>query len=164
MASELHDQLVQRAARWLRTTVGCRLVLTEARCNWCWEQPDAIGWKGVESYVVEVKVSRSDFLRDRKKVHARTGRGLGLYRYYLTPAALLKPADIPEGWGLLELHVDKVRNMAGPSVRNQWGSYQMPKPPRNEGRNMDGEVGLLISAAQGVSATMIRNLTAEASP
>jgi hypothetical protein len=74
------------------------------------EIPDVIGFASDFSIVIECKVSRADFLNERKKVHAISGiRGrLGNYRYYFTPDGLLTMADIPEGWGLLSTTGDKV--------------------------------------------------------
>jgi len=47
------------------------------------------------------KVSRSDFLADRKKP-SRIGIGMGTYRYYLVPEGVAYAFELPPGWGLLE--------------------------------------------------------------
>lgn len=106
MASDAHKELVARAARWLLTTAGMGRVVTEPAPGWCPEHPDAIGWdmRGW-SILVECKVSRSDFLADLRKRRrwAEAGyAGMGQERYFMTPPKLLDPADIPDGWGLLE--------------------------------------------------------------
>ena len=49
---------------------------------------------------MEVKVSRSDFLADRKKPHRQQG-GVGSFRYYMCPEGLIDIKDLPHGWGLL---------------------------------------------------------------
>lgn len=70
------------------------------------EQPDVLGIKTYgESILVEVKVSRSDFLADKKKPW-RNGevKGIGDHRVYLTPKGLLNPSEIPYGWMLWEVH------------------------------------------------------------
>lgn len=103
-----HQELCMVAERWLRRTKHCTVVSTSA-CIMTDEQPDCIGWKGQGfSWVIECKVSRVDFLRDQKKWHRLTA-GMGDWRYYLTPPALLKANEIPDGWGLLELHGRSVK-------------------------------------------------------
>jgi hypothetical protein len=72
--------------------------------------PDAIGWKrACHSVVIECKLSRADFLADRDKPFRRKpGAGMGCERFYLAPAGLLRPQDLPSGWGLLECRGRKV--------------------------------------------------------
>lgn len=76
------------------------------------ENPDAIGWafQGNTSILIECKASRSDFLRDKKKISRRTSDlyKLGRYRYYLTPPKIVKPEELFPGWGLLETSGSKV--------------------------------------------------------
>ena len=105
-----HAELVERAARWLRNSRGCGVVVTRA-CVWTTEQPDALGWNATgASLLVECKASRADFLRDRKKPHRKyPGKGMGNYRYYLTPPGLVGLEELPEGWGLLECGPRSVR-------------------------------------------------------
>lgn len=99
-----HEQLVRRAALWLRKTERCRLVLTDR--GHADERADAIGWPrfGEPSILVEVKVSRADFLRDSQKKNRVAGfeHGLGNYRWYLAPRGLIDPVELPQWWGLLE--------------------------------------------------------------
>ncbi len=99
-----HDDLVKRAAKWLKGTRRCVLVVSD----FYWlagECPDAMGWAGTgESTLVECKASRSDFHADKRKPwRRRSDSGLGRSRFYMTPKGLLTPADLPEGWGLLEV-------------------------------------------------------------
>lgn len=97
-----HDELCERAARWLRNTKRCRIVLREV-VSCAGEEPDAIGWLGTgQSILVECKVSRSDFRADQKK-HVRAWGGIGAFRFYLTPGELVRADELPEGWGLLEV-------------------------------------------------------------
>jgi hypothetical protein len=97
-----HDKLVGRSVAWLRS-YGCGVVLSEQSCAGG-ETPDAIGWKrGCHSVTVECKISRADFLADREKPFRRKPEiGMGCERFYLTPARLLAPDELPAGWGLLE--------------------------------------------------------------
>ena len=104
-----HEQMVKKAEDWLRS-YGCSVVLSEQACV-SGEMPDAIGWKSsCHSILIECKVSRSDFLADRDKpFRSKPALGLGCERYYLAPKGLLHPADLPEGWGLLECTAAAVR-------------------------------------------------------
>lgn len=151
MATLTHAALVQRARHWLSGTAGCRFVLTEVKTQFTGEQPDAIGWKGTDSYVVECKVSRADFFADRKKSAAQSGCRMGAHRFYLTPAGLLRPEEVPEPWGLLEVHGPRIRQVLRPLAFNR----PRIEPPE---RDWGSELALLLAAAQGVSATMRRNM------
>jgi len=97
----LHDKLVDRAARWLKYKQRCRPIFAEMATA-AGSAPDAIGWFYGASRLVEVKVSRSDFFRDRTKLSfIHPGYAMGRKRWYLTPPELIRPEDLPEGWGLL---------------------------------------------------------------
>ena len=97
-----HAQLVEKAVRWLRS-YRCGVVLSEQACV-SGEMPDAIGWKRANhSVLMECKISRADFLADRcKPFRQKPEQGVGCERFYLTPPALVKPEELPPGWGLLE--------------------------------------------------------------
>lgn len=120
-----HAELVQVAARWLRGTRRCALVATERTCFKSFESPDAIGWQpdGL-SILVEAKVSLEDFRADHRKEHRRETIGMGVERWFLTPAGLLTGTEgmrvvrrMSRGWGLLELRGDRVRRVSGASPR-----------------------------------------------
>src|SRR5579885_2354565 len=98
-----HQKLVEKAVAWLRS-YGCGVVLSEQSCA-SGETPDAIGWKrGCHSVLIECKVSRADFLIDREKpFRVKSALGMGCERFYFVPAALVRPGELPKGWGLLEL-------------------------------------------------------------
>jgi hypothetical protein len=69
------------------------------------EQPDVLGVTLYgESLLGEVKVSRSDYLKDKKKPWRNDGYGMGERRVYVTPKGLLNPDEIPHGWMLWEVH------------------------------------------------------------
>ncbi len=126
-----HALLVARAVRWLRASRGCSRVLAEFVTAWP-EQPDAIGWRGPDSVLVEVKISRSDFRADAHKPRLP---GLGRHRWYFTPSGLLRPGEIPEGWGLAEV-------TPGGVVRT------LVEAPRRDACDTRGEVALLLSACR----------------
>lgn len=105
-----HDELVHRAAMWLKHTIGCGVVLSEHAAGR--EYPDAIGWRYTWSYVVECKVSRSDFFADRKKAsRACYEMRPGAWCYYMTPPKLVASHELPDGWGLLEISDAARRNV-----------------------------------------------------
>ena len=94
-----HATLLQLGVRWLSRQ--CSVVLYES-AGVKKEVPDVIGWAGPRAVLIECKVSRADYLRDAAKV-TRTDPNVGMAqrRYYLCPAGLVQPADLPCKWGLL---------------------------------------------------------------
>jgi len=122
-----HDELVQRAARWLRNSKGCPLVYTEPVSWRISEQPDAIGWRGggPASIVVECKTSTSDWCRDNRKAFRRVS-DLGSLRYYLVPAGLKAPGTLLPYWGILDCHPKqiRVRREARGVPDKAWGAVQ----------------------------------------
>jgi hypothetical protein len=123
-----HEKLVRSAVAWLRS-YGCGVVLSEQCCA-SGETPDAIGWKrGCYSVIVECKISRADFFIDREKPFRRKPeRGMGCERFYLAPAGLLRPEELPVGWGLLEINGRSVKmnSAASKKLRSAVGfRYEM---------------------------------------
>jgi hypothetical protein len=106
-----HQELCALAVKWLQRAPGregpaCQVAFSESRCLWNGEIPDAIGFRTVAddraSVVVEVKVSRADFLVDRAKPHRQSSeQGMGMYRYYMAPEGLIDAAELPARWGLI---------------------------------------------------------------
>jgi hypothetical protein len=125
-----HAGLIELAVRWLRGPYRCGIILSEQACA-SGEVPDVIAWKGrCRSVVVECKVSRADFLADRHKPwRANPEIALGCERYYLAPAGLIAPAELPEGWGLLEARGRKVNLVVACSKRR---SLRTPEGFLNE--------------------------------
>ena len=134
-----HAQMVSLAIDWLRR-YRCGVVLSEQACA-SGEMPDAIGWKGkCRSVVVECKVSRADFLADRSKPFRQNSEiALGCERFYMAPAGLIAPPELPAGWGLLECVGRKVEMTV--------------KPPRRSLRSPAGmkhEMNLLLASLRRV--------------
>ena len=101
-----HSQLVEAAAKWLGNR--CSIVITEL--STIGETPDAIGWHGKHSILVECKASRSDFLADKSKWFRREDwQGVGITRYFMVPPGIIALEELPAKWGLLELTRDSVR-------------------------------------------------------
>ena len=119
----LHDQLVLRAERWL-ISQGCGFAIRAPFKSWVSEQPDAIGWRESVSLLVEVKVSRSDFLADNKKAtRAEPGTGMGNWRFYFCPPQLILIDEVPEGWGLIWASPNKVIQTFGVPSNTNWFKF-----------------------------------------
>jgi hypothetical protein len=125
-----HEALVELAVRWLRIRYRCGIILSEQACC-TGEVPDVIAWKGrCRSVLVECKVSRADFLADRNKPWRVNSEGaLGCERFYIAPAGLIAAAELPPGWGLLEVRGRKVE-VAAPC--NKRRSLRTPEGLMNE--------------------------------
>ena len=66
------------------------------------ECPDVFGFGGSSTQLLEIKVSRSDFLSDKNKLWRKCPeQGLGKYRSYLCPEGIINEKDLPLNWGLL---------------------------------------------------------------
>ena len=131
--STAHAEMCKRAAAWLRSN-GCAIAVYEvvAMAN---EKPDAIGWRSYRSYVVEVKMSRADFMRDKNKWHRKeAGRCMGDYRYYFCPPDILLASDMPPKWGLVYCDGRKCRVIV--------------KAEKFDDANLDAERAFLVSIAR----------------
>ncbi|MCD0261509.1 hypothetical protein [Xanthomonas campestris] len=52
--------------------------------------------------LIEVKVSRADFLAGARKEHRiKPALGAGKWRYFMCPEGLINVDEVPERWGLL---------------------------------------------------------------
>lgn len=101
-----HSELCSIGAKYLKNQgiipfYKCSYVVCDyLRVGEC---PDAFGFGNTkDSQMLEVKVSRSDFIADKNK-HWRINPefGLGSYRSYLCPEGVILPEDLPKNWGLL---------------------------------------------------------------
>jgi hypothetical protein len=135
-----HTELVNRAEKWLKNTLHCRVVFTElVAYTLSGETPDAIGWVHQRSILVECKCSLSDFRADQKKRSRQLNMpALGSWRFYLTPPDLLSKNIIPFGWGLYEVYGKQVRYRYGEKYTN--GGL----PPFQS--DQDSEKAMLLSA------------------
>jgi hypothetical protein len=104
-----HDQLVIKAAKWLKRhpsngiVPNCPTIAEELQTvTPNGEIPDVLGFSNRCSVLIEVKVTRSDFIKDKKKLF-RTfpWRGMGQMRFYCCPEGLISENEIPDNWGLL---------------------------------------------------------------
>ncbi len=128
-----HQSLVESAARWLRRK--CSVVITELATTG--ETPDAIGWHGTHSTLVECKCSRADFLADKAKWFRREQRqGVGTERYYLTLPGIVKLGELPPKWGLLEVTGSRV--------------IEVLRAEHCEETNRRHEIGILLSTLRRI--------------
>ena len=139
-----HAELVKRAARWLKNSFHCGVVLTElvtyARCG---ETPDAIGWTNNRAILVECKTSRKDFFVDQKKRARRPNAwALGHWRFYLMQHGLVRPDEIPPGWGLYEIRGKRIFHAGGIKYA------KAARPPFESDR--PSEVAMLVSALRRI--------------
>ena len=141
-----HDELVSLAAEWAKKRYP--LVVTELTCATS-EQADVIAFRVGSSLVIECKVSRSDFLSDKKKPFRRNpGRGMGYLRMYCAPEGLIAPHELPDRWGLLELKPKGLRQTVRVHMnRNQGyadGSHTFIE------RNLKAENTVLLSVIRRI--------------
>jgi hypothetical protein len=145
-----HAELIERSMRWLRNTRKHVVVLCEIGSDGQ-ELPDVIGWRHRGACtVIECKVTRADFNRDRKKSFRMRG-GMGNARFYATPPGLLLLHEVPPSWGLIEVGPKLTR------VVKESGRFELE-------RNTRGETACLISAVQRVTEGWGRKVFGEISP
>ena len=110
-----HDDLVKRAEKWLKNQ-GCNVVFRDDFNPpvYTGEQPDAIGWMYGISVLIECKTSRSDFHADKKKRFRITpSDGMGDFRFFMSPPDIIKPDELPDGWGLLYATSKQIKKIVG---------------------------------------------------
>lgn len=120
MPSLLHEEQNQVAAKWLKKN-GFVVVGTNIWSSGVRERFDVVGFRQQCSVIIESKVSRSDFFADRKKPE-RKGRGLGTYRFYITPLNMITIDELPPSWGLLYFDGKKVLEIHR-AAGNYWSAY-----------------------------------------
>ena len=103
-----HQELCSAAAKCLVSRFKCHFAITDLT-TYAGEKPDAIGFKGDVSIVIEAKVSRADFLADKKKYYRKEGNGMGDHRFYICPTDMIKVEELPAGWGLIYFNGKKSR-------------------------------------------------------
>ena len=105
-----HSLCVRMAAEYMRKRAD--VVLPEFFCHNA-ELPDVIAFTSRYSTVIECKVLRSDFLKDRNKpFRINQNSGMGDFRYYCAPKGLIKPEELPLNWGLIEILPSNKMRMA----------------------------------------------------
>lgn len=118
-----HDDLVARAEKWLKKTVGCGVVFNDSfRSNTpTGECPDGLGFIQETSILVECKASRADFLADKKKRFRKNPeQGMGDWRFFMCEPGVITVNDLPEGWGLLWVTEKIVKKVHGFPKNRYW--------------------------------------------
>ena len=137
-----HSELVDKAHTWVLNNTSCGIAFKEIGTASSREQPDVIGFgSGGHSVLIEVKVSRADFLRDKKKSFRKVpSKGMGTQRFYMCPEGIIKEADLPRGWGLIYVY-------SSGKARAVHKAYKGNIGERNKGlaKNMLAEHGFLYS-------------------
>lgn len=154
MTDLTHKSLCALAVDWLkrpgsRNGPGCQVAISETQNHVSKEIPDAIGWRamahsGPGSTIVEVKISRADFLADRNKPHRFNPEiGMGAYRYYMAPEGMIAQDELPDRWGLIEVNQrSHVKVRCGHVLQH----YRDPDVWRHEQYNVQAEVSMLVLA------------------
>ena len=116
-----HADLVRAAAAWAKKRYP--VVITEVSSSGR-ETPDVLAFGNRFSTLIECKASRSDFLADQQKYFRRTiDFGMGRRRYYCAPTGLLKPDEMPNQWGLIEVGKNgKARIVKDSGVYSVWSA------------------------------------------
>lgn len=144
-----HEDLRKRAVQWLTNTKHCGVVLSEI-VTYAGEVPDAIGWQHHASYLVECKISRSDWQRNGDKSHERSQRGAGEFRYILCPTGLIRPEEMEDDWGLLWWQAEG-------------GSVRVKKEATRRERCSAAEITMLVSALRRIRAREFLVIVADGS-
>jgi len=146
MASLEHDVLCLRAAKFLKSN-GFSIVFDDRfqAATGAGELPDAIGFRNGVSCLIEAKVSRADFLADKKKHFRKSPEfGMGDWRFYICPPSLIKVEELPEGWGLLYAHNKIIKKVHGFPPNTQWSNKPF-------GANKQAECDFMYSALRRLS-------------
>ncbi|MCD8509597.1 MAG: MmcB family DNA repair protein [Bacillus sp. (in: Bacteria)] len=122
MESNLHEHFKKQALYWLKDKMvdlcANEVKLFPSRKKLIADSM-GINLKRKEARIIEVKVSKNDFKRD-KVLEAPYGyHAIADYAYIMTPVGLLSNDELPDGYGLLEIDdFDKITVKKNP-VRNK---------------------------------------------
>lgn len=105
--NETHHKICCVVGKWLQGRWSgkkpyAHYVAVELVTQGC-ENTDVFGFNPMYSTMIEVKVSKSDFLKDKHKYANVVGR-VGDYKYYCCPTNVIKIDDLPDKWGLLYIN------------------------------------------------------------
>jgi hypothetical protein len=161
-----HQALCDKAVSWLgrpksQQGHGCHVAVSEVPSGWNGEIPDAIGFRETGeprfgdsgSVLVEVKVSRADFLADKKKPHRiNPETGMGNWRYYLCPEGLIHPSELPDKWGLLYVTPrGGIKPIVGAVMEKRYGeSYESSLRSFHQNANTARERFLMVRLFQRI--------------
>lgn len=134
-----HKQLVDIGYKWIMKR--CGVAFRELK-SLNYEIPDVIGFTSGESFLIECKANRADYLNDKSKffrIHPE--QGMGKFRFYLCPTGLISINELPDNWGLIYVNSGKAKCVHNPygggNIYSNWGYHK---------RNKDAEMRLMYSA------------------
>lgn len=166
-----HKELVDLTASRVESMFGCGMILKEPKTIRLHYSPDVFAVKkGGVTFQFEIKVSRSDFLKDQVKGHRTSPeKDVGLFRYYVVPWGLVLPDDpllSSNGvkWGLIWVEggsARRLRVMAGPNPRKAFnkfadGSFKEYECPRDHMAEMEFIYSLYRSLVMGSCGEAIK--------
>lgn len=106
------------------------------------ERFDTFAFRSNTSCLIEAKVSRGDFLKDKNKRFRNCPEiGVGLWRFYLSPPGIIDVSDLPEGWGLLHAVNEKIKKIHGWPPNTKWS-----EAPFLGKTNLEAERAIMYSA------------------
>lgn len=105
--------ITKKAVALIKQLHGTSIGATEFSSGFSGERCDALLFNSMSSFLIETKVSRADFLADKKKsFRAKPEDGVGEYRYYACPIGLISIEELPEKWGLIYVDCEKTQARA----------------------------------------------------
>lgn len=137
-----HKEVVNIAYKWVLKNGSCGIAFKELDCAGSNEIPDVIAFSSWHSVMIEVKVTRSDFLCDKNKSFRKNpAEGMGGMRYYCCPTGLIKKEELPTGWGLIYVNekgkATKVHSSAPGETGSRYAQFE---------KNHMAERGIMYSA------------------
>ena len=118
-----HKELVDLSHKFVLKNMSCGVAVKELKTT-INEIVDVLGFGAHNhSVLLEIKVSRQDFLKDKNKPFRKNPeQGVGKYRFYCCPKNLVQIEDLPENWGLIWEDNGKLEIMFNPYCKNPKGN------------------------------------------
>lgn len=118
-----HRELVNLSYKFVLNKMSCGFAVKELKTTEK-EIVDVLGFGAWNhSVLIEVKISRQDFLADKKKsFRINPDEGVGRYRFYCCPKDLIKIEDLPKNWGLIYEDKGKLEIVFNPYCKNPKGN------------------------------------------
>jgi hypothetical protein len=121
-----HKYLVEIGYKWCLSR--CGFAFKELSCINA-EIADVIGFNSNGTFLIEAKVSRADFLKDKKKpFRCNPCIGMGDWRFFIAPKGLIKIEELPDMWGLIEVN-EKGKAL---TVHNPFGKDKLSRTRTNK--------------------------------
>lgn len=135
-----HRELVEIGYRWVMNR--CAFAFKELTCINS-EIADVIGFNSSGTFLLEAKVSRADFLKDKKKpFRLNPCMGLGDWRFFIAPKGMIKVDELPELWGLIEVNEKGKATV----THNPFGIGNFYSRWKRNEKSIQAETNLMFSA------------------